>query len=221
MGRRRHVGTSPSDGSARRATPPAQLVAEAARHPNGWVYEIDTGFVDDPNGYVPPEAIRGGWKVDGHGKLTGEYKENPRYGPPQDDFAKLTESGHWLAWLGDDPAREVRESVAEIVDSQVAGTVLEWMKIVEEPRFLTFGRRHPDNSEKLIVSRAGMAAEFAAGVRAPAGRREILWGVYSVAVTGLDRPGAARSQVWFDPRVRLDWAEEQLRIRIYEVDRPV
>lgn len=213
------MGTSPSDGSTRRTTPPASLVAEAERHPNGWVYEIDTGFVDDPNGYVPPEAIRGGWKVDGDGKLTGEYEENPRYGPPRDDFAKLTESNFWLVWLGDDPAGAVRESVAEIVDAQVAGTILEWMKILEEPRFLTIGRHSPDDPEKLIVSRAGMAAQFAAGVRAPAGRREILWGVYSIAVTGLDRPGAARGQVWFDPRVRLGWAEEQLRIRLDEIDR--
>jgi hypothetical protein len=211
---------SSRSGDSARRTPPADLAAEAARHPNGWVYEIDANFVSDPNGYVPPEAIRSAWKVDGRGKLTGEYKENAGYGPPQDDFAKLTEPNHWLGWLGDDPPRAVRESVAEIIDDQVAGAVLEWMKITEEPRFLTGGRRSPDDPEKLLLTRAGLAAAFAAGVRSPDGRREVLWGVYTVAVSGLDRPEAARSRVWFDLRSGLDWAEEQLRTRLYEIDGP-
>lgn len=63
-------------------TPPPELVAEARRHPDGWVYEIDSDIVSDPHhGAVPPTAIIGAWEVDQHGKLTGTYHENPNYGP--------------------------------------------------------------------------------------------------------------------------------------------
>ncbi|MFJ4536639.1 hypothetical protein ACIP39_11810 [Streptomyces tibetensis] len=78
------------------------LLAAAAENPGGSVAEIDPTYIDDPNGYVPPEAIRGAWLVDSSGKLTGEYQENPRHGVPQDDFSKLTDPDHWLGWIGDD-----------------------------------------------------------------------------------------------------------------------
>jgi hypothetical protein len=57
--------------------PPPELVAEARRFPGGWVYEIEGEF--GPNDAVPPEAIRGAWAVDREGKLTGEYRANPKY----------------------------------------------------------------------------------------------------------------------------------------------
>ena len=47
----------PSDGA----------IAEAKKHPNGWVYEIDGDQIEDPNAHIPPRAIRGAWKVDGGG----------------------------------------------------------------------------------------------------------------------------------------------------------
>ena len=53
------------------------LLAEAAKLPNGWVYEIRSGI--DPDGAVPPEAIKGGWKIGPDGRPTGEYVPNPRY----------------------------------------------------------------------------------------------------------------------------------------------
>lgn len=62
-------------------TPPGPEMSvvgrEARRHPNGWVYEI-VG-VRDPMGEVPPERIRGAWKVGPEGTLTGEYRANPNY----------------------------------------------------------------------------------------------------------------------------------------------
>lgn len=58
-------------------TPGAGAVAEAAKNPGGWVYEIAGGL--DPNGAVPPEAIVGAWKVDDAGKIVGEFKANPKY----------------------------------------------------------------------------------------------------------------------------------------------
>jgi hypothetical protein len=57
--------------------PTAAMHAEAARNPNGWVYVLDGNF--GPNDAVPPQRIVGAWKVDGSGKLTGEYKANHNY----------------------------------------------------------------------------------------------------------------------------------------------
>jgi len=50
---------------------------QARQHPNGWVYEIDGDI--NPNGNVPPEKIRGAWKVDSDGQLTGEYMPNQKH----------------------------------------------------------------------------------------------------------------------------------------------
>ena len=58
-------------------TPAAR--AEAKLNPGGWVYAIDGRF--DPNGAVPPEGIKGAWKVDEWGEIVGEFLPNPRYRP--------------------------------------------------------------------------------------------------------------------------------------------
>lgn len=54
------------------------MVAEAAAHPGGWVYEIDERYERD--GAIPSYAVIRGWEVDSHGKLTGKSKDNPGYG---------------------------------------------------------------------------------------------------------------------------------------------
>lgn len=53
--------------------------AEAAEHPNSWVYVIDPYF--NPSGEVPPYGVVGAWKVDSRGQLTGEFQQNPNYRP--------------------------------------------------------------------------------------------------------------------------------------------
>ncbi|WP_200216015.1 hypothetical protein [Micromonospora coerulea] len=212
--------TEPGDEPGRRATPPTGLIAEAARHPGGSVAEIDRTLISDPNGYIPGEAVRGMWKVDATGQLTGEFQPNPSYGPARDDFTKLIATDHWLDWLGHDPAATIRGSVAEIIDQQVPGATVRWMKITEEPRHLTAGRPAPDDPNSLIVTRAALAASFAIGVDSPSGRYDILWGVHSIAVVGLESGARARSRAWFDLWTALDAAEQQLRTRITEVEPP-
>lgn len=59
---------------------PTALIAEAKRRPGGWVYEIVGDY--GPNDAVPPTAIRGAWKVDENGEVTGEFQPNPSYEPP-------------------------------------------------------------------------------------------------------------------------------------------
>jgi len=68
--------SSPVDGA-----PPltAAAIEEARRNPNGWVYAIDG--VADPNGAVPPERVRGAWKVNARGEIEGGFIPNPNYRP--------------------------------------------------------------------------------------------------------------------------------------------
>ncbi|MDK9501209.1 hypothetical protein QEZ40_007581 [Streptomyces katrae] len=207
FGRRSRRGGVPDD--------PA-LLAEAAANPGGSVAEIDTTYIDDPNGYVPPEAIRGAWLVDSSGKLTGEYRENPRHGVPQDDFGKLTDPDSWLGWLGDDPAAAVRNGIEESLRAQVADAVVEWVKILDTPRFLTAGLPSKDG-QALLVTRAALAAPFALSVRATQHGRSVLLGVFSWAAVNLASPEPRRDRHWFDLNVGLDWADERLQERIHEL----
>jgi len=58
--------------------PPADLIREARANPGGWVYEISDKY--DPNGEVPPEAIRGAWQVSQSGEIIpGSYQPNPNF----------------------------------------------------------------------------------------------------------------------------------------------
>lgn len=56
-----------------------QAKAEAKANPNGWIYAIGGGY--NSTEAVPPQAIRGAWKVDENGNITGEFKPNPNYDP--------------------------------------------------------------------------------------------------------------------------------------------
>jgi hypothetical protein len=202
-------------------TPPTDpgLAAEAARNPGGSVAEINGDLVGgDANGYVPAEAIRGAWIVSPEGKLTGEYARNPRHGTPADDFSKLTEMDHFWHWLPDRPEAAVREAVQETLTAQVEGAVLEWMKVTDKPEVVTGAKRSPDDEQHVIVVRTAVAVPFALSVRSPSGRREILWGVFTWAASGLDKPAARHDRTWFDLRADLEWAAERLKERVYEVE---
>jgi hypothetical protein len=130
----------------------------------------------------------------------------------QDDFRALTEKNHWLGWIGTSPAAEIRQSVEEILRAQVPGTVIDWMRILPEPYFLTGGRR--DGDDKIIVTRAALAVDFECQVTAD-GRPEQLRAVFSWVAVGLD--AARRDRVWLDFDVDLAAASELLKQRIYEL----
>ena len=60
---------SPSDDPAMRQA--------GKENPGGWVYEVDWTY--SARSRTPPEAIRGGWRVDADGNLPHDYAPNPRY----------------------------------------------------------------------------------------------------------------------------------------------
>jgi hypothetical protein len=96
--------------------------------------------------------------------------------------------------------------------------VLDWVKIIDEPVFLTTGIRPPDDPTALIVRRAALAVVFALGVRPPQRKPEILTGALTWASAGLDDPQLRRDRTWFDVGIARGQAEELLKQRIYEVD---
>ena len=55
--------------------------------------------------------------------------------------------------------RAVRAQLAAILAEQVDGAVLEWMKVVDEPVFLTVGVRSPADPDRLIVRRAALGVQ--------------------------------------------------------------
>lgn len=58
--------------------PSPGAIAEAAQYPEGgWVYEVRPGY--EPNDAVPPDAVRGAWKVAPGGKIEGSFIPNPNY----------------------------------------------------------------------------------------------------------------------------------------------
>ncbi|MGA4545908.1 hypothetical protein ACPA54_38565 [Uniformispora flossi] len=219
------MGESKSGSRSEWRTPPPHLAEAAAAQPGGWIYEISTEYVDDPDGYVPVEAVAGGWAVGDDGVLTGEYEPNPRFGPPQDDFAKLSEVDHFLAWMLGDLPGVVRDGVTDALVEQVPGSTVDWMKVTHDPVFLSGGIPQPaedgdESPQTMTLVRAGMAVPFALAVRAPERRREILWGVYSWVAVNLHRPGEHRHRSWFDVHTSPERAAELLKKRLYEVGTP-
>ena len=202
-----------------RRSMPAHLAAEAAAHPGGWVYEIDGSVVSNPDGYVPAEAIIGGFAVGPDGRPTGEYARNPGHGPVRDDFTRLEAPDHWLGWLPGTPAESVRGQLHAILADQVPGSVLEWVKIIDEPVFLTAGVRSQTDPETVIVRRAALAVVFALCVRPPNSKAEILTGAFTWAAGRLDERRLRRDRTWFDVNIDRAQAEELLKRRIYEADR--
>jgi hypothetical protein len=54
-----------------------ELIAEAKRTPNGWVYVLDKEFKGKEE--VPPEFIKGAWKVNEKGIIVGSFIPNKNY----------------------------------------------------------------------------------------------------------------------------------------------
>jgi hypothetical protein len=53
------------------------MIIEAKKHPNGWVYVLDNEFEGKER--VPPEFIKGAFKVNQNGEIIGEFIANKNY----------------------------------------------------------------------------------------------------------------------------------------------
>lgn len=56
---------------------PSWVIEAAKNQPGLWVYEVVGDFADGEA--VPPESIRGAWKVGDDGKITGSFIPNDSF----------------------------------------------------------------------------------------------------------------------------------------------
>lgn len=132
-----------------------------------------------------------------------------------DDFSPLDPSKHWLDWLGPSPSQAVRSEIESMLRKQVASAVLDWVRLLGAPKYLTGGRKDPEDENKLIVTRTAIAVQFELQVSSP-NRVDRLYGVFSWVASGLD--SKRRDRMYLDLDTELSAAEELLMSRIYELD---
>jgi hypothetical protein len=129
-----------------------------------------------------------------------------------DELTPLTASNHWLGWLGDDPAKALRESLEHCLQCQVPTARLEWLRLLKEPHFLTGGRKSEDDPGQLVVTRAALAVAFELEVKSEQGTEQ-LSGVFSWVASDMD--GERRDRVYLDLGMDLGTASNELQARIY------
>lgn len=132
-----------------------------------------------------------------------------------DDFTPLTQSDHWLDWLGDDPEQAVRGEIESALRQQVPTAALDWVRLVGSPQFLTGGRKRRDAPNMILATRAALAVQFELQVHCE-DRQDKLRGVFSWVTTGLD--AERKDRTYLDLDVEMEWASEMLTARIYEWD---
>ncbi|WP_067884911.1 hypothetical protein [Nocardia vaccinii] len=195
--------------------PPQGLIDAAAVNSGGSVIDIDPAWVDDPNGFVPPGAVRGLFPVDEQGRLIREYHRNTAHTPPRDDFRNLyVDNEVPLLVLGDDPEAAVRTYLTNTLTSQVEGTEVDWIWVADAPGHQVAGK--PIENDQVAVTRVALGIPFAMSVRAPGRDREMLAGTFTIIWAGLDEP-ERRMRLWLDLGEPLEWAVEQFPTRMHEV----
>ncbi|MEZ0230827.1 MAG: hypothetical protein ACAI25_19570 [Planctomycetota bacterium] len=101
------------------------------------------------------------------------------------------------AWLGSDPYAEIRSRFQATLTEQNPTSVLESLRIVGEPRFMTCGREVQHEGRKhMLVTRVGLAFSFEILV-VSGPERWPLRGSASFVVAALDQPQPLR-QFHFD-----------------------
>lgn len=134
------------------------------------------------------------------------------------DLSALNDPEHWLGWLGDDPAATVRGAIQRVLREQVATAQLLWIRLLDEPYYLTGGRRMLDDPDRMLITRAAVAIWFELSVTSIEGVEQ-LTGAFSWVAAGLDGD-SRRDQIHLDLDANYEWAKKELELRIYDIDRP-
>lgn len=133
----------------------------------------------------------------------------------KDDFSLLTDSLHMFRWLHPEPLEEIRASLQQNFNQQLAGSTLQWFQVTTPPQWRTGGRKTEDEA-KLVVTRAGVAFGCAMEVRGPDGTPYALNGVFTWVGRSLDDPEKRNTQIWMDLDATLEeMGEATLLTRLY------
>lgn len=133
----------------------------------------------------------------------------------KDDFSILSETDHYLEWLGENPGQSIRFEIEQNLRRQVPTAKIKWLQLLGKPEFLTGGRPVFNDPDKIIMTRAALAVSFQMQVDSDVGE-EILNGVFSWAATELDKN--RNDRVFLDLNMEMAEAAMLLKMRIYEVE---
>ncbi len=116
---------------------------------------------------------------------------------PDDDYGALVGKEHMFYGLKA-PFEMIREETEAGLRQQVSDSVLDAIKVRDEPKFLTLGRKIDDGS-KIVVThygvcvRATLHATYSGGTR-----HEAIDAVLTFMFGNVDRRGAERCRTFFD-----------------------
>lgn len=132
------------------------------------------------------------------------------------NFDKLKMTEHMFKWLADKPYGFIVESVTDMLDQQVKGSILQSFTVTSEPEWLTGLLAIEGEVENKKVTRAGCAFEIAMYVQA-IDKLHHLTGVYTWVVVHLDEPAKVKQRVWLDLDKTLPeiGSQGELQERIY------
>lgn len=102
-----------------------------------------------------------------------------------------------LKWLADKPYGFILESVADMLNKQVEGSVLQSFTVTSEPDWLTGLLPIEGDADNKKLTRAGCAFEIAMYVQAT-DKLHHLTGVYSWVAVHIDEPAKIKQRVWLD-----------------------
>ena len=115
---------------------------------------------------------------------------------PRDDFSIF--QGHEHMFMGlEDPFRYIRDAIEIPLRNQVASTVVNAIDARGEPKWLTLGRRHDENPDKMTVTHVGCC--FRCEIDVEAGDyEERLEATITLLFGEVDRPHDARARHHLD-----------------------
>lgn len=116
---------------------------------------------------------------------------------PEDDFSVLVGKEHMFYGLNA-PFEMIRDETEAGLRKQVADSVLDAIKLRDEPKFLTLGRKIEDGS-KIIVTHFGVCVRATLQVTYHGGtRHEAIDAALTFMFANVDRRGLERTRTFFD-----------------------
>jgi hypothetical protein len=114
------------------------------------------------------------------------------------NFEPFEETIHMFKWLHPDPTEAIKTAFQENLNSQVSGSVLTKLHIVNSPQWLSGGIRQEDDEDKVILVRAGVAFSFILNVQDASDVVHELTGVYSWVAVNMNKNEETKQRTWFD-----------------------
>ena len=148
-----------------------------------------------------------------------------------DDFSALDKTRHMLEWLFpvEDPYAELKQSLNDLLSSQVPDQEIKVFKVTGAPDWLTSVKPASDDLKKSVLSRSAVAIPIRVVMHSaqPSSKEKHstketysttdLSGIYTWAGVGLDQPHAAQFRQWLDIDGTLDefGSDARLKDRIF------